>query len=133
MTIREYTDYREDEILSLYAAAGWTAYTKDPPALRKGFENSLLVLAAYERNELLGIIRAVGDGHTVVFIQDVLVFPQKRRRGVGTALVRGVLGRYENVRQIELIADDAPELAAFYASLGFAALSDIGCRGYMRR
>ena len=133
MVVREYTTYHGEEIESLYASVGWTAYTKDPQALRNGFENSLLALAAYENDELLGIIRAVGDGHTIVFIQDVLVFPEKRRRGAGTALVRAVLERYKSVRQIELIADDAPGLAAFYESLGFAALKDIGCRGYMRR
>ena len=34
----------------------------------------MLTLAAYEKNQLLGMIRTVGDGHTVVFIQDILVF-----------------------------------------------------------
>ena len=29
MEIREYTQYREAEILPLYAAVGWTAYTQD--------------------------------------------------------------------------------------------------------
>ena len=33
MTIREYTGYTEEEILGLYAAVGWTAYTDDPEAL----------------------------------------------------------------------------------------------------
>lgn len=32
MIIKEYTVYREDEILKLYASVGWTAYTKDPEA-----------------------------------------------------------------------------------------------------
>lgn len=60
MTITEYTAYREDEILPLYADAGWTAYTDDPAALREGFARSLLVLAAYEGGELLGIRWATG-------------------------------------------------------------------------
>lgn len=50
MEIREYKTYHEDEILSLYASVGWTAYTGDPDVLRKGFENSLLILAAYEED-----------------------------------------------------------------------------------
>ena len=48
MEIREYREYREEEILRLYQAAGWKAYTEDPEALRRGFEGSLLVLAAYD-------------------------------------------------------------------------------------
>ena len=34
----------------------------------------LLVLGAYEQDELLGIIRVVGDGATIIFIQDILIF-----------------------------------------------------------
>ncbi|MBQ1709880.1 MAG: GNAT family N-acetyltransferase, partial [Treponema sp.] len=63
-------------------------------ALRHGFEHSLLLLAAYENDDLLGIVRAVGDGFTVVFIQDILVFPEKQRQGVGTALLKAVLEWY---------------------------------------
>ena len=68
MEIREYKIYNELEILHLYASVGWTAYTDYPVALRKGFENSMLTLAAYEGGQLLGIIRTVGDGHTIVFV-----------------------------------------------------------------
>ncbi|EHF01714.1 hypothetical protein HMPREF1008_01338 [Olsenella sp. oral taxon 809 str. F0356] len=133
MEIREYTDYREDEIQPLYDAVGWTAYTRDPAALRNGFVHSLLVLAAYEGDELLGVIRAVGDGFTIVFIQDVLVYPERQRQGVGTALVEAVLDRYGDVRQIELATDDNEKTKAFYRSMGFRALSELGCCGFMRR
>ena len=102
MEIRNYSTYNEKEILKLYSSVGWTAYTDEPQALKLGFQNSLLVLAAYEGEELLGIIRVVGDGVTVVFIQDLLVFPEKQRKGIGTALVKAVLERYPTVRQIEL-------------------------------
>lgn len=38
MTIKDYTEYKEAEILRLYAEVGWTAYTDAPDTLRKGFE-----------------------------------------------------------------------------------------------
>ena len=132
MEIREYTDFRKDEILRLYSEVGWTAYTENMAALEKGYKNSLLVLAAYEGDELLGIIRAVGDGCTIVFVQDILVFPGHQRRGVGTALLKAVLERYPDVRQVELVTDNTPETVAFYRSLGFSELSEIGCCGFMR-
>lgn len=91
MEIKEYTRYQEDEIFRLYSQVGWTAYTENMAALKQGFQNSLLTLAAYGNNELLGIIRAVGDGFTIVFVQDILVFPAKQRQGVGTALLKAVL------------------------------------------
>ena len=132
MEIREYKDFREEEIRRLYAAVGWTAYTDNMPALEQGYRNSLLVLAAYEKGGLAGIVRAVGDGFTVVFVQDLLVLPEMQRRGVGTALLKAVVDRYPAVRQIELITDDIPETTAFYKSAGFSELSEIGCRGFMR-
>ena len=132
MEIKKYTEYKEDEIFRLYQSVGWEAYTENMPALEQGFRNSLLVLAAYEKGELLGIIRAVGDGSTVVFVQDILVFPEMQRRGIGTALLKAVLDQYHDVRQIQLTTDDTPKTVAFYKSLGFHALSDIGCCGFMR-
>lgn len=132
MEIRAYPHFKEDEILRLYSAVGWTAYTDDMASLRRGFAHSLLVLAAYEDDTLLGIVRAVGDGHTVVLIQDLLVFPEKQRQGVGTALLRAVLDRYPKVRQVQVVTDDTPRTVAFYRSLGLRAFSEFGCCGFMR-
>ena len=91
MEIREYKIFNEAEILRLYRSAGWTAYTDQPEVLRKGFESSMLTLAAYEGNQLLGIIRAVGDGHTIVFVQDILVCPEHQRKGIGSTLLQAIL------------------------------------------
>ena len=132
MEIRDYGPYRKSEILPLYTSVGWTAYTNQPEVLQKGFENSLLTLAASEGEQLLGIVRTVGDGHTIVFVQDLLVFPEHQRKGIGSALLQAVLDRYPHVRQIELATDNTPKTIAFYKSLGFRELSEIGCCGFMR-
>lgn len=132
MEIREITEYNENEILPLYSSVGWTAYTEKPEALAQGFKHSLLVLAAYEQNELLGILRAVGDGHTIVFIQDILVYPERQRQGVGSALLKALLERYPAVHQIELVTDNTPGTVAFYKAMGFSEFSDLGCCGFMK-
>ena len=132
MEIKDYRVYNEEQILQLYKSVGWSAYTDHPEVLRKGFDNSLLTLAAYDGGELMGIIRTVGDGHIVVFIQDILVFPKYQRRGVGTALVQAILDRYSHVRQIQLATDNTPQTVAFYTSMDFRELSEIGCCGFMK-
>ena len=132
MEIKEYKEYKEDEIKRLYTEVGWTAYTENMQTLEQGYKNSLLVLAAYENEELLGIIRVVGDGFTIIFVQDILVFPEKQREGIGTALLKAVLAKYPDVRQIELVTDNTPKTVAFYKSLGFYEFSEIGCCGFMR-
>ena len=132
MEICEYKNYVESDILKLYGSVGWTAYTDDPVSLKAGFENSLLTLACFDDDRLVGIIRTVGDGNTIVYIQDVLVDPCYQRQGIGTALIRAVLDRFKNVRQIVLTTDAQPSTIAFYESLGFRKLDDIGCCSFMR-
>ena len=132
MEIKEYKNYKEDEILPLYKAVGWRAYTENREALCRGYAHSLLVLAAYEKDKLLGILRAVGDGFTIVFMQDSLVYPDRQRQGIGTALLKALLERYPQVRQIELTTDNTPKTMAFYQSMGFQEFSEIGCCGFMK-
>lgn len=132
MRIIEYQTYREEEILPLYTSVGWTAYTDAPDALRRGFAKSLLTLAAYEEKKLVGLVRAVGDGETVVLVQDLLVLPQHQRFGIGTALMRAMMDRFANVRQFQLLTDDTEKALAFYRSLGLHDLSLLGCQGFMR-
>lgn len=129
--IRPYTAYVQHEILPLYESVGWKAYTRNPEALRRAFEKSLHTLAAYKGDQPVGILRTVGDGETVLFIQDLLVHPDHRRKGIATALIQSVLETFSHVRQIQLTADDTPEMLAFYESVGFRPHSAFGCIGFM--
>ncbi len=61
---------------------------------------------------------------------DTLVAPEQRH-GIGTALIKAVLARYPAVRQVQLTTDNTPKTVAFYRSLGFSELSQLGCCGLM--
>ncbi len=100
--------------------------------LKKAFENSLLSLGAYDNDKLVGVIRIVGDGASVVLIQDILVFPEYQRRGIGTQLLREVMDRYSSVYQMELMTDNTPKTVSFYQSVGFVKADDMGCCAFMR-
>lgn len=132
MKIEEYTEFNMDEIKSLYDAVGWKAYTDNMTRLMKGYKNSLKVLAAFRDDELIGIIRAVGDGFTIVFIQDIIVTPNEQGKGVGKSLLKAMIDLYPEVRQIELATDIDSKTIGFYKSLGFKELSELGCCGFMR-
>lgn len=132
MVIHELTGAGLNEVLPLYAAVGWTNYTDRPEMLRQAFEHSLLVLGAYEEDRLVGLLRAVGDGFSVVLVQDILVLPDCQRRGIGTKLLRALMERFPDVYQMELFTDDTPKTVAFYRSLGFVKDSDAGCCGFMK-
>ena len=132
MKIEEYTEFNMDEIKRIYDAVGWKAYTDNMTRLMKGYKNSLKVLAAFRDDELIGIIRAVGDGFTIVFIQDIIVTPNEQGKGVGKSLLKAMIDLYPEVRQIELATDIDSKTIGFYKSLGFKELSELGCCGFMR-
>lgn len=128
--IMPYEQYDEEAILALYRSVGWTNYTDHPRMLREAFAHSLKVFAAYDGSQLIGIIRAVGDGHSVVLIQDLLVHPACQRQGVGRALIRTLLEAYGNVYQTHLLTDDTDRTVTFYRSMGFTMDADMGCRAF---
>ena len=132
MKIKAYSQYLESEILPIYKAVGWRNYYEQPEMLKKAYEGSLCILGAYEGEKLIGIIRAVGDGHSIVFIQDIIVYPEYQRRGIGTELMCALLRRYGNVYQIELATDDTEKAKAFYESMGFRPMDAVGCCGFIR-
>lgn len=107
------------DVLSLYNDANWTAYTKDPENLMNAIRSSMLVISAWHNNTLVGLIRLIGDGHTIVYIQDILVLKAYKKNKIGSELVTQALDTYKNIRQIVLLTDDNKETRGFYESLGF--------------
>ena len=132
MIIRELDTFDFDTILDLYASVGWTNYTDKPEMLRKAYENSLLTLGAYDGDKLIGVIRTVGDGFSVVVVQDILVFPEYQRKGIGTQLLREVMKRFSSVYQMELMTDNTPKTISFYKSAGFVKADDMGCCAFIK-
>ena len=131
-SIQEYTEYNKDEILNLYESVGWTNYTSNPDMLENAYKNSLKILGAYEDEKLLGIIRVVGDGHSIIFIQDILILPEYQHQGIGTALIQAILEMYSHVYQKSLMTDNTEKTIGFYKSLGFYMDTDIECRAFMK-
>lgn len=113
------------ELAALYGSVGWSSYTGNLGALEAGIRNSLRVVTARVDGHLVGLARVVGDGATIVYLQDVLVDPECQRHGVGRQLVQAVFEPFQHVRQHVLLTDDEPGQRAFYESLGFTEIRDV--------
>ena len=118
------------QVLRLYNDAGWLAYTEKPEQLMRALERSLYLVCAYEDGQLCGLLRAVGDGCTILYIQDILVEHAHRRAGVGCRMVEMLLAAYPDVRQKVLMTDETPEMHGFYESLGFCPAEQMGLTAF---
>lgn len=130
--IKEYSIYNKVEILNLYDSVGWSNYTSNPSMLSNAYKHSLKILGAYDADKLVGIIRVVGDGYSMVYIQDIIVLPDYQRKGIGTLLLEKILFEYKNVYQKALITDNTEKNIQFYKSLGFMLDTDMDCRAFLR-
>ena len=120
------------DLLPLYEAVEWTNYTQNPSMLKEAYGNSLHILGALnEEEKLVGVLRAVGDGASILFIQDILVTPEYQHQGIGTKLLQKTLEKFKNVYQIQLATDDSKKTVSFYESNGFTSLTSLNCVSFM--
>lgn len=132
MEIREYEHFRLDEIVNLYRSVGWSNYLERVNTLQEAYESSLHVLGAYDSGQLVGVIRVVGDGQTIVFVQDIIVLPKYQRKGIGTKLLRTLMDKYKHVYQMELLTDNTEKTKAFYRSVGFTVADEMCCVAFIK-
>ncbi len=90
--------------------------------LRRAFLNSTAVTYAFDGQRLIGSARAISDGEYHAVIYDVAVHPGYQRRGVGSMVMRHLLGQLP-VWRVMLVA--SPDVQVFYGGFGFAAYADV--------
>ncbi|AER19801.1 GNAT family N-acetyltransferase [Streptococcus suis] len=117
-------------VLEIYDSVGWTNYTDRPTMLQKALEHSLLVLAAVDGERLVGLLRAVGDGDSIVFIQDILVLPTYQRQGIGRQLLEQAVTHFPGIYQLHLLTDNTEKTRSFYEAIGFTAVDSLDCVAY---
>lgn len=130
ITYRQNPQLDFQAVLEIYDSVGWTNYTDRPTMLQKALEHSLLVLAAFDGDRLVGLLRAVGDGHSIVFIQDILVLPSYQRQGIGRTLLEQAITHFPGIYQLHLLTDNTEKTRSFYEELGFTAVESLDCLAY---
>jgi len=110
----------------------WISYTNNLPELMEAINNSMMVVSAWSEEKLVGLIRVIGDKTIILYIQDILVLKEYKRRGVGRTLIEKVIESYKNIRQIVLLTDESDESRGFYESLGFKSCDDGRLVAYAR-
>ena len=127
--ITKETSVSLDDVLHLYQAVGWTNYTNQPQMLSRALSHSLAIYLARDGEEIVGLVRLIGDGFSSVFVQDLIVLPTYQRQGIGSTLMKQALSDYKDTYQIQLATNESEKTLGFYRSLGFETLSSFQCTG----
>lgn len=121
-----------ESILNLYNDVSWSAYTSNLEQLKNAIKNSLTVWTAWEDDLLIALARVVGDGYTIIYIQDILVLEAYQRRGIGSKLLEMILKKYKDVRQIILLTDDSDKTISFYEKNGLTPVGKYNSVAFMK-
>lgn len=109
-------------IITIYRAHGWWKPADKPALLKKIIKGSHCFAVAETGNRVIGIGRAISDGVSDAYIQDMAVLETERGSGAGSALLEAIMKRLkkDGVKWIGLIAQDNSEY--FYRKSGFKTL-----------
>lgn len=113
------------DLVGLYADVQWSAYTKDEAQLAKALKNSLYHVSVWDEEKLIALIRVIGDDASILYIQDILVKKTYQNEGIGSELLRHVLEKYQNIRQIVLNTDNTAKTASFYEKNGLTNVANM--------
>lgn len=133
MNYKEFSSERIQEIQKIYASEGWSAYLNDEEKLKMAFLQSLYLYGAFDDNQLVGFIRCVGDGEHILLVQDLIVLPKYRQKGIGAQLFRFVWERFKDVRMFHVVTtttEDVPNY--FYQHFGMKKLEEGQMVSYFR-
>ncbi|MGX7031255.1 GNAT family N-acetyltransferase [Vagococcus zengguangii] len=114
LTFKTTKDIATADLLSLYTPVGWRSYTSEPEKLTQAIKQSYYVLSAWEDERLVGLIRCISDGLTILYVQDLLVLPDYQNQGLGSQLMQQTFETFKDIRQKVLITSDAPDVRHFY-------------------
>ena len=114
----------EADIADLYRAGGWWKEKYDPTELRHLIRGSFLFAVAVDEKtgHTVGMGRVISDGVSDGYIQDLVVLPEYRNRGIGARIVSILVKRCVELKisWIGLIAEPGTE--KFYLPFGFCSM-----------
>jgi len=101
----------------LLAANGWAKRVADAEQFRMLVARSQRALVAVDNGEVIGFARALCDETSNGYLAMLVVAQSHRRRGIGQALVKTVMGEDRGITWVLRAGRDG--VAPFYEKLGF--------------
>ena len=105
------------QVIELYNNAGLPRPTNDPDRIEKMFQNSGLVVTAWDGDKLVGISRTITDWVWCSYLSDLAVNPEYKKSGIGKRLIE--LTREKVGDQSMLLLLSVPTAMEYYPKVGF--------------
>jgi GNAT superfamily N-acetyltransferase len=113
--------WSEDEIVKLYKAGGWWKDHYNKSGIKHLIDGSFAFAIVIDKNteKTIGMGRILSDGVSDAYIQDLVILPEYRGKGIGAELVKTLVDycKVKGIIWIGLIAE--PDQDGFYSTIGF--------------
>jgi N-acetylglutamate synthase-like GNAT family acetyltransferase len=106
-----------EQIIELYNNAGLPRPTNDPERIKKMFDNSNLIVTAWDENKLAGVCRTITDWVWCSYLADLAVSPGYKQTGIGKKLIELTREKLEEYSMILLLS--VPAAMDYYPKVGF--------------
>ncbi len=118
ITYKQSKDFTKEQVTSLFHSVNWIS-ANFPNRLFKALQNSSTVITAWDKDELVGLVRVIDDTQMVAFIHYVLVNPKYQGLGIASKMLKMVKEKYQDFLYIDVMPEDRNNVP-FYEKLGFA-------------
>jgi spermidine synthase len=122
--LREPNERQIRQIMELYQAQGWWETRDDSREhlISRLIAGSHCFVVATDEKNIVGMGRAISDGISDAYIQDLTVLLDRRRQGIGNLILQTLLERLhtDGIAWIGLIAE--PGSDALYRHAGFSEM-----------
>jgi GNAT superfamily N-acetyltransferase len=117
ITYRESKEFTPAQLEDLFSSVKWES-GKYPNRLAEGMKNSSVVISAWDRDTLVGLVRSLDDGATTAFLHYLLVRPAYQKLRIGYALMEKMMRHYTDFLYVKIMPSDKA-VVPFYQKFGF--------------
>lgn len=104
------------QVVELYMSAGLNRPVEDFDRIEKMYQNSNLIVSAWDGQELVGVSRALTDFCYACYLSDLAVKEQYKHQGIGKKLVE--ITKEQAGPQSMLLLLSAPQAMEYYPKIG---------------
>jgi predicted N-acetyltransferase YhbS len=107
-----------DQVIELYDKAGLPRPTNDKERITKMYENSNLIITAWDNGKLVGVSRSLTDFAWSCYLADLAVNPDYKKSGIGKKLIELTKEKVSEQSMILLLS--VPTAMEYYPKVGFS-------------